>query len=443
MDESKKELLEKCMSLGITKCKSKTKSQLIQLIQNKTKHESIVQNAETFTTTTNFENYKYIDLFCGIGGFHQALHKIGAKCVLACDIDKDCRVVYKNNYNIEPVSNVKEINENTMEDFDILCAGFPCQAFSNGGKKKCFEDERGLLFDEIIRIAKVKKPKFMFLENVKHILKVSNGEVIEYIKNKIKASGYHLELFNISPHNYGIPQQRERVYFVCIRNDIYNGKNIVLPTYKGKIDFDKFLTKKEEINPKYFIKDEVLNVLEAWDKMIQQFTVGEKISPTIMINDAFKTYSETEFASFPDWKKDYIIKNKPLIQKYKTQFETWYNEHSTILQKREIYGKLEWQTGLIKEKDSIFNHFIQIRQSGIRVKKGHYFPTLVAISQIPIYGKEKRYITPRECARLQSFPDSFKLSDNDKISYKQLGNSVNVDNVFTVIHTTLQYYSSL
>jgi DNA (cytosine-5)-methyltransferase 1 len=250
-------------------------------------------------------------------------------------------------------------------------------------------------------------------------------------------------LFNISPHNYGIPQQRERVYFVCIRNDIYNGKNIVLPTYKGKIDFDKFLTKKEEIDPKYFIKDEILNLLETWDKMIQQFSVGEKISPTIMINDAFKTYSETEFASFPDWKKEYITKNKPLIQKYKSQFETWYNEHSTILQKREIYGKLEWQTGLIKENDSIFNHFIQIRQSGIRVKKGHYFPTLVAISQIPIYGKEKRYITPRECARLQSFPDSFKLSDNDKISYKQLGNSVNVDNVFTVIHTTLQHYSSL
>jgi len=443
MDKSKKELLEKCISLGITKCKSKTKSELIQLIQNKTKHDSIEKTAEISTTTTNFENYKYIDLFCGIGGFHQALNKIGAKCVLACDIDKDCRVVYKNNYNIEPVSNVKEINENTMEDFDILCAGFPCQAFSNGGKKKCFEDERGLLFDEIIRIAKVKKPKFMFLENVKHILKVSNGEVIEYIKNKIKATGYHLELFNISPHNYGIPQQRERVYFVCIRNDIYNGKNIVLPTYKGKIDFDKFLTKKEEIDPKYFIKDEILNLLETWDKMIKQFSVGEKISPTIMINDAFKTYSETEFVSFPDWKKEYITKNKPLIQKYRSQFETWYNEHSTILQKRELYGKLEWQTGLIKKNDSIFNHFIQIRQSGIRVKKGHYFPTLVAISQIPIYGKEKRYITPRECARLQSFPDSFKLSDNNKISYKQLGNSVNVDNVFTVIHSTLQHYSSL
>ena len=617
-------------------------------------------------TNLDFSKYKYIDLFCGIGGFHQALNKLGAKCVLACDIDKECRVVYKDNYGIEPVNNVKDIDEKTMEDFDIICGGFPCfiagtqtltnngykniedvtlsdkllthtgkfqdiinlqrkiyvgeiydfkikyhpelitateehpfyvreqkkiwnsslkkyeysygepmwktaskltmndyfgmvinteeemsgldefmsedgikewvvnsldlayglqrlylslgiiisieklfcdvnqsnaykicvlnetqcdplssfiednyvwyapfeitkretlqipvynfevktdnsyvvenvcvhncQSFSNGGKKKCFEDERGLLFDEIIRIAKEKKPKFMFLENVKHILKVSNGEVIDYIKQKIAATGYHLQIFNMSPHNYGIPQQRERVYFVCIRKDIYNGSEVVLPTYIGGIQFQKFLDKKEDINEKYFIKDDILNVLEAWDEMIKNFETGEKISPTIMINDAFKTYSQLEFNEFPEWKKDYITKNKPLIEKYYKQFKPWYKKHSTILQKREIYGKLEWQTGPIKSNDSIFNHFIQIRQSGIRVKKGHYFPTLVAISQIPIYGKEKRYITPRECARLQSFPDTFKLSKDDKKSYKQLGNSVNVDNVYTVISSTLKNY---
>ena len=174
--------------------------------------------------------------------------------------------------------------------------------------------------------------------------------------------------------------------------------------------------------------------------MVKQFEVDEKISPTIMINDAFNVYTESEFDSFPSWKQDYITKNKPLIEKYRPQFTEWYKKHSELLKMREIYGKLEWQTGLIREKDSIFNHFIQIRQSGIRVKKGHYFPTLVAISQIPIYGKEKRYITPRECARLQSFPETFKLSTEDKKSYKQLGNSVNVDNVYTVISSTLRNY---
>ena len=315
-----------------------------------------------------------------------------------------------------------------------------CQPFSNGGKKHAFEDNRGLLFDEIMRLAKEKKPKFMFLENVKHILKVSNGEVIEYIKKRIADIGYYLQIFQISPHNYGIPQQRERVYFVCIRNDIYNGQKIELPEYKGKIEFEKYLDKKEDIDNKYFIKGDILDVLNAWDKMITKFEVGEKISPTIMIHDAYRPYTDAEFDDFPDWKKEYITKNKPLIEKYKGEFDEWYKKYKDILLKREIYGKLEWQTGAIKNNDSIFNHFIQLRQSGIRVKKSEYFPTLVAISQIPIYGKEKRYITPRECARLQSFPESFRLPKDDKKSYKQMGNSVNVDNVFTVISSTMKNY---
>ena len=127
---------------------------------------------------------KYIDLFCGIGGFHQVFKSLDKKfqCVLASDIDKKCQQVYKENYDIEVKGDLKKIENKDIGNVDIICGGFPCQAFSNSGKKKCFQDERGLLFDEIIRIAKDKKPRFMFLENVKHILKVSNGEVIEYIK---------------------------------------------------------------------------------------------------------------------------------------------------------------------------------------------------------------------------------------------------------------------
>jgi DNA (cytosine-5)-methyltransferase 1 len=364
---------------------------------------------------------------------------------------KDSNAFIENNYAWFPVSDIQitkttntpvynfEVeNDNSYIVENIIVHN--CQPFSNGGKKKTFEDERGLLFDEIMRIAREKKPRFLFLENVKHILKVSNGEVIEYIKAKICNLGYKLQIFEISPHNYGIPQQRERVYFVCVRNDIYNGKDIVLPTFSGQIEMSNYLDEKETIDKKYFINGEILKVLEAWEEMVQKFQVGEKISPTIMMNDALKTYSDEEFALFPDWKRDYITKNKPLIEKYRPEFEEWYPKYSQLLQRREIYGKLEWQTGVIRENESIFNHFIQIRQSGIRVKKSKYFPTLVAISQIPIYGKEKRYITPRECARLQSFPDSFILSKEDKHSYKQLGNSVNVDNVYTVISSTLKHY---
>lgn len=389
----------------------------------------------------NDYQYTYIDLFCGIGGFHQALNRLNCDCILACDIDKACRVNYKLNYDIEVHPDVKKIDpEEIIEDIDIICGGFPCQAFSNAGKKKTFEDDRGLLFDEIMRIAKVKKPKFMFLENVKHILKVGDKKVIEYIKQKINDYGYHLQIFEISPHQYGVPQQRERVYFVCVRKDIYNGSDIVLPPKVDDFKFEDFLDDVKDIDPKYFIDGDTLQVLNAWEEMIKIFPPGEKISPVIMINEHYNNHTQEEFDNYAEWRKGYITANKPLIEKYKPQWDKWYEKHKEILQKREIYGKLEWQAGKIKPNDSIFDYFIQIRQSGIRVKRAHHFPTLVAISQIPIYGKEKRYITPRECARLQSFPEDFKIDELDKNSYKQFGNAVNVENVHTVIKATFDHY---
>ena len=389
---------------------------------------------------------KFIDLFCGIGGFHTALTNLGHKCVFASDSDKFCREVYEMNYGIKPNDDVKKIDPEKLEDFDILCAGFPCQPFSNAGKKKTFNDNRGLLFDEIIRIVKVKKPKFLFLENVKHILKVSDGNVIKYIKEKLDENGYTLQLLNMSPHKYGVPQQRERIYFICIRKDIYKNQDVTLIHPEINIDdivFEDYLDKKEIIDEKYFLKDDVLKSLEVWEEMIKLFEVDEKISPTIMANEFYKNYSDEEFAELAIWRQDYITKNKPLYNKYKEQWDTWYEKNKEILTRREIYGKLEWQVGKIKQNDSIFNYFIQMRQSGIRVKKPQYFPTLVAISQIPIYGKEKRYITPRECLRLQSFPDDFKLLEDDRHSYKQLGNCVNVNNVTNVIESTLKMYNNV
>ena len=383
---------------------------------------------------------KFIDLFCGIGGFHQALKNMGCECVLACDIDKYCREVYKNNYGIDVFSDVKKIDPLELTDFDILCAGFPCQAFSNAGKKKTFSDSRGLLFDEIIRIVKVKKPRFLFLENVKHILKVDNGKVIEYILDKLDTNNYNVQIFNMSPHNYGIPQQRERVYFVCVRKDIYTEDITLLKPQTDNINFELYLDDVQTIDSKYFIKDDLVKVLEAWDEMIKIFNVDEKISPTILVNEFYKDYTDEEFESLALWRKEYITKNRPLYEKYKEQWDSWYEKHKEILSKREIYSKLEWQVGKIKPNDSIFNYFIQMRQSGIRVKKARYFPTLVAISQIPIYAKERRYITPKECLRLQSFPENFQLLESDKHSYKQLGNSVNVDNVSNVIKSTLKQY---
>ena len=387
------------------------------------------------------QSLTFIDLFCGIGGFHQALDGLGAKCILACDIDEKCRINYELNYGVKPVKDIKDINEKMLPDFDILCGGFPCQPFSNGGKKKTFEDKRGLLFDEIMRIVKEKQPRFLFLENVKHILKVSEGKVLAYIEQQIDEHGYVLQRFQMSPHEYGVPQQRERIYFVCVRKDIYNEMPIKLINEDTSVlTVSDILEHSNSIDNKYYLQGDILNVLEAWDEFIKHVDVGETLSPTILIHDAFKSYTEEQFNGLAAWRKDYMIKNRRILEKYKDFIGPWYTKHKELLSKREIYGKLEWQVGKVKENDSIFNYFMQIRQSGIRVRKENYFPTLVAISQIPIYGREKRYITPRECARLQSFPDTYTIAPNDKVSYKQFGNSVNVKNVKTVIQSTLNHY---
>ena len=373
---------------------------------------------------------KYFDAFCGVGGFHQALDSLGHTCIGACDIDKECREVYKLNYNIEPHCDITKITE--IPDFDIFCGGFPCVAFSNAGKKLARKDPRGKLFDHIIRIAKLKNPSYLFLENVKHIRKIDNGKVFEYICQEIDNAGYFLQTFDLSPHQLGIPQNRERVIFACVRKDI-SFKPIHLNIVKQK-DINIF---EKCVQAKYYLSNEEEEILEVWDSMIKQFEVGENCSPTILANEFHSRYTPEQFAELPAWKREYIEKNKRIYEKYKKQWDAWYDEHIDILTKKEIFGKLEWQTGKIKKDDSIFNYFIQFRQSGIRVKKADYFPTLVAIVQTPIYGKERRRITPRECARLQSFPDTFKLHKIDRIAYKQLGNAVNVEVVKTVISQIL------
>jgi DNA (cytosine-5)-methyltransferase 1 len=393
--------------------------------------------------------FTFIDLFCGIGGFHQALAQLNGKCVFACDIDKDCRETYYNNYGLMPKEDITKLDISKIPNFDILCGGFPCQAFSNAGKKKSFDDKRGKLFNYIIDIAKAKKPKFMFLENVKHIRKVDDGKVFQYILDEMDKNGYVLKedetIFGLSPHQLGVPQQRERVIFVCIRKDLYDPlKKIQLNISKNiEINFDKIIDTNEEETQKYKIKEIELEVLNIWDEMIQQMEVGQKLSPTILCHEFYRTYSLEEFTQLPQWKQDYIEKNKPIYEKYKDKWDIWYEKHKDKLQLREIYGKMEWQAGPKLPNDSILNHFIQLRQSGIRVKKKKFFPTLVAIGQIPIYGKEKRHITPRECARLQSFPDTFKLHENGKVSYKQFGNAVNVDVIKKVAEATLTVYDNV
>jgi DNA (cytosine-5)-methyltransferase 1 len=387
---------------------------------------------------------RFIDLFCGIGGFHQAMSRIGYSCVFACDIDEKCRDVYQRNYGVKPDSDITQVDETLLPDFDVLCAGFPCQPFSNGGQKRGLEDKRGNLFEHILRIASHKRPSFLFLENVKHIKTIDDGRAFTHICERIREEGYVMHadsmLFELSPHQFGIPQCRERVVFTCIRADVYDRekKFALVPQ---PIPIKSILESSEDRTlSRYRISAEIEQVLTAWDEMIQAVDVGTNLSPAIIASEFGKTYTEEQWTALPVWKRDYVTRNKPLYEAYQAQWDAWYQKHADLWQKREIYSQLEWQTGKKKEGDSIWNYFIQIRQSGIRVRRTEMFPTLVAIVQTPIYAKERRYLTPRECARLQSFPDSFVLHPDDKVAYKQFGNSVNVDVIHYVVKHVLGVY---
>ena len=141
------------------------------------------------------------------------------ECVFSCDIDRHARRAYQDNFNEDPAGDITEIRNTDIPAHDILCAGFPCQPFSQSGKHKGFKDDRGRLFYEIVRIAKHHKPPILLLENVKNILTVDNGGVINEVRSTLDAAGYVVYCDMLNSSDFGIPQKRERVYFVCLRKD--------------------------------------------------------------------------------------------------------------------------------------------------------------------------------------------------------------------------------
>ena len=174
------------------------------------------------------KNTTFIDLFAGLGGFRIALESLGAKCVYSNEWDKFAKEVYYNNFGDIPDDDITKVDERLIPDHDILCAGFPCQSFSISGKQKGFDDDRGNLFFDIVRIIKHKKTKIIFMENVKNLVSHNNGKTLLTIKNEIQKLGYSFYYKVLNATDYGIPQKRERIYIVCFRNDL-NIKNFKFP----------------------------------------------------------------------------------------------------------------------------------------------------------------------------------------------------------------------
>jgi DNA (cytosine-5)-methyltransferase 1 len=373
--------------------------------------------------------FKFIDLFCGVGGFHMALSSIDGDCVFASDIDAECRKVYFNNFGLEPFGDITKVDEKEIPKHDVICAGFPCQAFSKAGHRRGVNDPRGTLFFDIIRIAKYHKPKYLILENVRNLASHDGGNTWRVIRYNLRELGYNVsdEPIIFSPHYIGVPQHRERVFILCKRKDLGD-----LPHFS----FDKkdrpvsnafsILQSNEEITNLRSFKltkreVELINLWNEFTKIVKGTLPGFPVWSEWLreINGTDEIYK------YPKWKQDFIYKNSNLFGTYKKQINRWLAKASAIDDFNGAKAKFEWQAGKVDSPD-LWETIMQFRPSGLRAKAPTYYPALVAITQTSIVGPLKRRLTPRECARLQSIPDTYKLHSTDRIAYKQLGNSVNV-----------------
>lgn len=375
--------------------------------------------------------FKYIDLFAGIGGFHQAMDNLGGECVFASEIDEYARDTYKKNYNIDPFGDITNADvEKDIPFHDVLCAGFPCQSFSKAGKREGLDDVRGTLFFDIARILEYHKTKYIILENVRNLVSHDNGNTWNVISKTLKKLGYRLteEPIVISPHRLGIPQSRERVIIA----GVYDPKNIKNPLkLKIKNNFDvrentiDTILQKTRVSDKYYLTEEENEILDVWN----QFYKGieeEVIGFPIWLDYFKKTYDD----DMPDWKKNFINRNNELYKNNKIFIDEWLENNNNLNHFTSTNRKFEWQAG--RDINNIYEGIIQFRPSGIRVKRPNYFPALVAMVQTPIIGKYQRRLTIKEAARLQSFPDDFISNEDDHQAYKQFGNAVNVKVVETV-----------
>jgi len=410
--------------------------------------------------------FRFIDLFAGIGGFHIALEKLGGTCVFASEIQPHLQDLYELNFGIRPKGDIKAINASDIPSHDFLCAGFPCQPFSKAGEQLGFECSRqGDLFFNVESILKEKKPSFFILENVPNLLKHDDGRTFAHIKLSLENLGYEVAVNRFSPHHFGIPQIRERVYIVGAKSSL-NGfewppvtnkeTSIVdvlednpveakrlsqqaekclstwddfLQTIPKEIEIPSFPIWSMEFGATYPFEDETPFAI-----LSKQGTRGlakYKGSHGLALNDlpaanrwaALPSHARKEQVEFPKWKIKFIRQNRKFYEENSKWINPWLNK---ILEFPSSLQKFEWNAHG-GERD-IWKYVLQFRASGVRVKRPTTAPSLIAMtdSQVPIIGWQKRYMTPHECAKLQSL-GSINLPSRQSQAFHALGNAVNSD----------------
>lgn len=308
--------------------------------------------------------FKFIDLFAGIGGFRLAFQNLGGKCVFTSEWDKYSQKTYQANFGEVPFGDItkKETKAFIPDDFDVLCAGFPCQAFSIAGRRGGFEDTRGTLFFDVAEIIQEKQPKAFFLENVKGLRSHDRGKTLETILNVLRNDlGYYIpEPQVINAKHFGVPQNRERIFIVGFRRDLNVNKFEYPAPLDKKVTF-KDVIEEEEVSVKYYLSDTYVNTLK----------------------------------------------------KHKERHAKKGNGFGYEIIPREGIANAVVCGGMGRERNLVIDDRLS---------------TFIPVTNIrgEVNREGIRKMTPREWARLQGFPDNFKIVVSDGQAYKQFGNSVAV-----------------
>ncbi|MCE8520828.1 DNA (cytosine-5-)-methyltransferase [Ruegeria pomeroyi] len=426
---------------------------------------------------TSEEAFHFVDLFAGLGGFHVALEELDGRGVFAAEREPKLKALYKVNFGIDAWGDLNELSSDeiialNVPDHHVLTAGFPCQPFSKAGDQLGFKDtNQGNLFFKVHDILRVKRPLHFILENVPNILKHDGGRTKTTIIRLLEELGYSVAVEHFSPHDFGIPQVRDRAYFV---GSLQGLDNFDWPTkHRGPTEIQWVL--RQERHSGRAIPEQTLRAIDMWGDFLRRSPASLKLpsfpiwsmefgatypyldeTPAgVWVRRPVRGLSRMGFKGsfgqsldcsldeqltripshanrpgdlkFPQWKRTFIRQNREFYQANRNWIDPWISKWSPQ-SFPSSFQKMEWNAQ--GEVRNIDNFVLQVRASGLRVKRPTTSPSLIAFTQtqVPILGAnlagERRYITPAECAELQSL-GGIQLPSSDIDAYKALGNAVN------------------